>query len=75
MNDAQLSAYNEMIGKINEMNQADLDILVAADQCPFEPQHLLGVPMGMFHCEVCGEMIVAGLKHPRSEEVTDDLGM
>ena len=32
--------------------------------CPYEPEHLIGVPLGMFHCEVCGIMIVAGMPHP-----------
>lgn len=31
---------------------------------PWEPQQLVGVPMGMYHCPYCGEMCVAGVPHP-----------
>jgi hypothetical protein len=31
---------------------------------PWEPQQLLGVPMGQYHCPYCGAMCVAGLPHP-----------
>lgn len=30
---------------------------------PWEPQQLVGVPMGQYHCGYCGEMVVAGLMH------------
>ncbi len=32
--------------------------------CTFDPSDLVGVPLGMFHCEQCGEMVLAGSKHP-----------
>lgn len=31
---------------------------------PWEPQQLKGVPLGMYHCGYCGEMVVAGVTHP-----------
>lgn len=31
--------------------------------CPEDPVALLGQPIGMYHCPVCGEMQVAGLPH------------
>jgi hypothetical protein len=31
---------------------------------PWEPQQLVGVPMGMYHCGYCGSMCVAGVPHP-----------
>lgn len=31
---------------------------------PWEPQQLVGVSMGMYHCNYCGAMCVAGLPHP-----------
>ncbi len=31
---------------------------------PWEPQQLVGVPMGQFHCGYCGAMCVAGFRHP-----------
>jgi hypothetical protein len=30
---------------------------------PWEPQTLVGVPLGMYHCLYCGEMVVAALPH------------
>ena len=33
-------------------------------KCPFDPSPLLGVPLGMFHCPACGEMVIAGIPHP-----------
>ena len=31
--------------------------------CPGRPEDLKGQPIGMYHCEFCGEMQVAGLPH------------
>lgn len=31
--------------------------------CPGKPEDLKGQPIGMYHCEYCGEMQVAGLSH------------
>jgi hypothetical protein len=41
-------------------------------QCPFDPTvYSHKVPMGMFHCEVCGEMQVAGIPHlPKIIEIS-----
>lgn len=33
--------------------------------CPYDPRELLGQPIGMLHCPLCGEMVVAGLAHPQ----------
>lgn len=30
---------------------------------PWEPQQLVGVPLGQYHCGYCGEMVVAGVRH------------
>lgn len=60
-----LEAYNAMVRRINAMPAEEVTALVNADQCPFEPEHMVGVAMGMFHCDVCGEMVVAGAPHPR----------
>lgn len=32
--------------------------------CTYDPSPLKGVPIGMFHCPECGEMVVAGMEHP-----------
>jgi hypothetical protein len=65
MNAERQKKYNAMIDRINAMSVEEQDALVAADQCPFESEHLIGVPMGMDHCPLCGEMYVAGFTHPR----------
>jgi len=38
----------------------------AGERCawPWEPQQLVGVPLGQYHCEWCGAMVVAGVPHP-----------
>lgn len=30
---------------------------------PWDPQQLVGAPMGQYHCPYCGGMQVAGLEH------------
>lgn len=35
---------------------------------PWEPQQLVGAPMGQYHCGYCGEMCVAGVPHPDYRE-------
>lgn len=30
---------------------------------PWEPQQLVGAPMGQYHCSYCGGMNVAGMSH------------
>lgn len=32
--------------------------------CTFDPRDLLYLPLGMFHCPECGEMVLAGMRHP-----------
>lgn len=58
------------VQRINAMPLAEFERLIQAGQCPYEPEHLVGVPLGMFHCECCGEMVVAGFKHPRGDGPT-----
>ncbi|MEW2402181.1 hypothetical protein [Streptomyces sp. NPDC046862] len=31
---------------------------------PWEPQQLVGAPIGQFHCSYCGAMVMAGIPHP-----------
>lgn len=31
---------------------------------PWEPQQLIGAPMGMYHCGYCAAMCIAGVQHP-----------
>lgn len=37
----------------------------AGERCPWpwEPQQLVGVPLGQYHCQFCGAMVVAGVRH------------
>lgn len=36
--------------------------------CDGQPLLLAGAPLGMYHCEVCGEMCVAGIAHVSPDE-------
>lgn len=65
------AAYNAMIRKINTLPPDELNRLINTDQCPFEPEHLIGVAIGMFHCECCGDMVIAGFPHPRRADPED----
>lgn len=64
--------------KWHEIEPADaVDILVSdrddiegprnelGDECPWpwEPQQLVGAPMGQYHCPYCGAMVMAGMPH------------
>lgn len=42
--------------------------------CTFKSEEYLGVPIGMFHCPECGEMVVAGAPHPDYSILDVDLG-
>ena len=39
-----------------------------ANKCPFDPSVYVNVPLGMFHCPGCGEMVIAGMAHPDYSE-------
>lgn len=30
---------------------------------PWEPQQLVGAPIGQYHCDYCGAMVIAGIPH------------
>lgn len=42
------------------------ECLAPADDCP-DPRDLAGQPIGMFHCQNCGVMQVAGMPHVNCE--------
>lgn len=35
-----------------------------SQKCSYDPSTLIDVPLGMFHCPECGEMVLAGMAHP-----------
>jgi hypothetical protein len=39
--------------------------------CPGKPELLKGQPIGMYHCEFCGAMVIAGLPHPTDEQIRE----
>jgi hypothetical protein len=47
---------DDIHGPLNEMGEP----------CPWpwEPQQLVGVPLGQYHCPFCGAMVCAGVPHP-----------
>lgn len=52
---------DDITGPVNEMGEP----------CPWpwDPQQLVGAPLGMYHCPYCGAMVVAGLPHPDYAEL------
>jgi hypothetical protein len=38
---------------------------------PWEPQQLVDVPMGQYHCGYCSEMVVAGIPHVDYRDAPD----
>jgi hypothetical protein len=36
---------------------------------PWDPQQLVGAPLGQYRCRYCGSMVVAGIPHPDYREV------
>lgn len=44
------------------------------EECPWpwEPQQLVGAPMGQYHCGYCGAMVVAGIEHLDYRYVEDE---
>ena len=46
---------DDIIGPLNEEGKV----------CPWpwEPQQLVGVPLGQYHCIYCGAMVIAGVPH------------
>ncbi|MFJ4785087.1 hypothetical protein [Streptomyces sp. NPDC088794] len=60
---------------IDPKDAGDIDLVLRLDitaplnengeRCPWpwEPQQLVGAPMGQFHCSYCGAMVMAGLPH------------
>jgi hypothetical protein len=37
----------------------------AGERCPWpwDPQQLVGAPLGQYHCPYCGAMVMAGMEH------------
>jgi hypothetical protein len=73
MTEDQLKALHANTLAINAMSDEELLAMLKSGKCPREPEHLQGVPLGMFHCEVCGMMVLAGLPHPPIAWIGDDL--
>jgi len=60
---------------IEPKDAVDIDLSVRLDieapisdtgeRCPWpwDPQQLLGAPMGQYHCGYCGSMVMAGIPH------------
>lgn len=57
-----------MAARVAAMDGERVQWLITQDRCPYEPQHLQDVALGMFHCPLCGEMLIAGMGHPRAAD-------
>lgn len=47
------------------MECGHLDINLVESLCSEKPELLIGQPIGMYHCPDCGEMVLAGMPHPK----------
>ena len=65
----QEETHEEYVNRINNLSDDELQKLIDDDQCPYEPERECGVPMGMFHCPLCGEMVLACIQHPRKNDL------
>ena len=54
--DINVNLRPDIVGPLND----------EGEECPWpwEPQQLVGVPMGQYHCPWCGAMCIAGMPHP-----------
>lgn len=43
-----------------------------SQRCTFDPTAYAGLPIGMFHCPQCGEMVIAGMEHPDYSLLEDE---
>lgn len=59
--------YNRRVTAINEMGDEKISDMLKAGKCPMPIKHLVGVPLGMFHCDLCGTMVCAGVEHPEMD--------
>lgn len=61
--------------KLNLTVRLDIDAPLneEGERCPWpwEPQQLVGVPMGQYHCPYCGAMVLAGVPHLDYREDND----
>lgn len=53
--DINLAERLDITAPLNEMGE----------RCPWpwDPQQLVGQPLGQYHCEYCGAMVIAGVPH------------
>lgn len=58
-----LSIHLDITAPLNEMGE----------RCPWpwEPEQLIGVPLGQYHCGYCGAMVMAGIRHLDYKEMND----
>ena len=64
--------YNRKVQGINRMPTGQLEQLIKDGKCPYPCEHMFGVPIGMHHCPLCGEMVIAGVPHPSPLSEVDE---
>ena len=65
----RVGLYQQHMEDLNTMSHDELATLVSDDKCPYKPELLTGLPIGMHHCPVCTDMVVAGIKHHRRSDM------
>ena len=64
-----LDDYNKMVQYCNDLSDNEIRELIKNDKCPYQSELLLHGAIGMFHCPLCGEMVVGGISHPRKKYI------
>ena len=60
--------HEEYVNRINNYTDEEIMELINNDKCPYEPERYTNVPIGMYHCPLCWEMVLAGMPHPRKSD-------
>lgn len=60
-----MEPMEDYVFRLNGYSDKEIEDLIKNDKCPYEPERDDGVSIGMYHCPICGEMVLAGMTHPR----------
>ena len=59
----------EYITRVNGYTNEEIDVMISEDKCPYEPERDGPSPQGMYHCPLCGEMVLSNCPHPRYKDI------
>ncbi len=58
-------AEGREIGDLTKRDDIQGPLNESGEECPWpwDPEQLVGAPLGQYHCPYCGAMVMAGLPH------------